>query len=118
MNIIGHLIALLGLYGLYSGWIFLGCLGFLVGGVLAGKLFFCLRSGGVLAMVTSVAYGYHNEYTATVIFIIFIGAVFACFNSKRVAQTNDNGWGFSFDISSGSGSDSGGGGDCGGGGGE
>jgi len=114
MTIIGHLIALLGLYGLYSGWLVVGCLGFLVGGVLAGKLFFCLRSGGVLAMVTSFAYGYHNEFTPMVIWIIFIGAVFACFNSKRVTQTNDNGWGFSFDVSSGS--DSGGGGDCGGGG--
>jgi len=59
MNIIGHLIALLGLYELYSGWLVVGCLGFLIGGVLAGKLFFCLRSGGVLAMVSSIAYVYH-----------------------------------------------------------
>ena len=79
---------------------------FFLGGFIAGKLFICLRSGGVLTMVVSIAYGYHNEFTPTVLFIIFVGFVFACFNTTR---RSDNGWGIDMDFSSfGSSSDSGG----------
>ena len=43
---------------------------------------------------------------STVLFIIFVGFVFACFNTKR---RSDNGWGIDMDFSSfGSSSDSGG----------
>lgn len=119
MSIIGHVIALLGLYGLYAGEIIIGGIIFFVGGLLASKLFFCLRSSGVMTMVISVSYGFHNEFTPTVLFLIFVGFVLACFNTRRSSQGYDNGWGFDFDFSSsGSGSDFGGGGDCGGGGGD
>jgi hypothetical protein len=116
MSIIGHLIALLGLYGLYAGEIVIGSIILFGGGFLASKLFFCLRSSGVMTMVISIAYGYHNEFTPTVLFLIFVGFILACFNTRRGSRGYDNGWGFDFDFSSsGSGSDFGGG-DCGGGG--
>ena len=104
--IIGHLIAFLGLFSLYAGAMVFGGIIFFLGGFIAGKLFICLRSGGVLTMVVSIAYGYHNEFTPTVLFIIFVGFVFACFDTKR---RSDNGWGIDMDFSSfGSSSDSGG----------
>jgi hypothetical protein len=110
MNIIGHLITLLGLYVLYTGAIVFGGFLFFLGGLIAGKLFICLRSGGVLTMVISIAYGYHNGFTPTVLVIIFVGFVLACFNSKRNSRGSDDGWGIDIDFGSfGSSSDSDGG---------
>lgn len=116
MSIIGHLIALIGLYALYTGAIIFGGVLFFLGGFIAGKLFICLRSGGVLTMVVSIAYGYHNEFTPTVLFIIFVGFVLACFNTKRTSRRSDDGWGIDIDFASFGSSSGSGGGDCGGGG--
>lgn len=116
MSIIGYSITLLSLYTLYVGEVFFGLVVFIVGGFLAKKLFMCLRSLGVVMMLGCTAFGFHNAYTPMVLFLIFIGFIFACFNTKRTSQHDGNGgWGIDFDAFS-SGSDSGGGGDCGGGG--
>lgn len=116
MNILGHILALLGLYSLYAGEMVIGSIIFFLGGFVASKLFFSLRSCGVMMMVTSIAYGFHNEYTPLVVFLIFIGFVLACFNTSRTSSNQGGGWGIDIDLSStGSGSDFGGGGDCGGG---
>jgi len=109
MSTVGYLIALLGLYVLYTGSIAFGGVIFFLGGFIAGRLFICLRSGGILTMIVSIAYGYHNEFTPTVLFLVFVGFVLACFNTKRSSRRSDDGWGFDIDFSSlGSGSDNGG----------
>ena len=115
MSIIGHLIALLGLYVLYIGAIIWGSILFSLGGIVAHKLYVSLRSSGFVNMVISIAYGYHNEFTPLVLFLIFVGFVLACFTTKRASRDSGDGWGINLDLSSGSSSD-GGGGDCGGGG--
>lgn len=118
MSLIGHLIALAGLYALYTNGIIIGGILFFLGGFLARKLSFCFRSSGVMLMLLSTAYGFHNEYTPTIFFLIFMGFVLACFNTRRSSSNDNGGWGFDIDLSSsGSGSDSCGGGDSGGGGG-
>ncbi|NRB41971.1 MAG: hypothetical protein HRU20_26440 [Pseudomonadales bacterium] len=72
-----------------------------------------IRSSGVMLLVISIAFAYHNGFTPLVLFLILVGFVLACFNSKRV--NGSGGWGFDIDFSSiGSGSSDGGGGDCGG----
>lgn len=115
MSIIGHLIALLGLFGLYAGEILFGSIVFFVGGFLASKLFICLRSGGVMMMVTSIAYGYHDEYSLLLLLLIFAGFVLACFNTSQASRNHIKGWGFDIDLySPGSESDFGGDGDGGG----
>jgi hypothetical protein len=115
MSLVGYILALIGIYGLYNGDLILGGIIFFVGGFFAKKLFFSIRSSGVMTMALSIAYGYHNEYSPTILFLIFIGFVLACFNSKR--ESRDDGWGIDFDFSSlgsNSHSDGDGGGDCGG----
>jgi len=115
MNIIGHLIALTGLYILYAGEIVFGGILFFFGGFLAKKLFFSLRSAGVMTMVIAIAHGFHHGFTPIILLIAFVGFVLACFNTRRSNQRSDGGWGFDIEFSDfGSGSD--GGGDCGGGG--
>ena len=84
MSTVGYLIALLGLYVLYTGSIAFGGVIFFLGGFIAGRLFICLRSGGILTMIVSIAYGYHNEFTPTVLFLVFVGFVF------KVLQSNKN----------------------------
>ena len=117
MKPLGYLLVLLSLYVLYQGTIIFGAILFFLGGFIAGKLFISLRSTGVLILVSSIAYGYHNAFSPTVFFIIFVGFVLACFNTRRSSQRSDDGWGIDIDFSSfGSSSDNDGGGDCGGGG--
>lgn len=116
MNVIGHLIALLGLYILYTGALIFGGVVFFLGGFIARKLFITLRSSGVLTMVVSIAYGYHNEFTPTVLFIVFMGFVLACFNTRRASRRTEDGWGIDFNFSSSGSNADAGGGDCGGGG--
>lgn len=116
MMIIGYLITFASLYLLYMGEILIGSIIFVVGGVLAKKLFLCIRSCGVLLMVSSIAYGYHNQYSPLIFFLIFVGFVMACFNTHPhcTSQSYDGGgWGIDLDMF---GSDSSGGGDFGGGG--
>lgn len=110
MNIIGYLISLLGLYSLYQGDLVLGGIIFFVGGFLASKIAICIRSSGVMTLVISTFYGYHNEFSPAVLFILLIGFVLACFNTRRTLDNTH--WGIDFDFSS-LGSDSGS--DCGGG---
>lgn len=100
MSIIGHLIAIIGLYCLFLGETAIGSIIVFIGGFLASKLSFSLRSCGVMIMVTLIPYGYHNEYTPTIIFLIFIGFVLACFNTRRTSQTHSDGWGIDLDFSS------------------
>jgi len=114
MILIGYLAALFALYVFYVGEVIAGSILFIVGGWLAKKLFFCLRSIGVVTMVVSIAYGFHHGYTPLVLFGVFIGFVFACFNTRRTSKDCGSGWGFDFDLSS-LGSDSDCGGDGGGG---
>ncbi|WP_415911440.1 hypothetical protein [Neptuniibacter sp. QD37_11] len=118
MNMVGYLLAAIGLYALYTDGIVLGCAIFFIGGLLAGKLFFCLRSLGVIIIAATVAHGYHNSFTPEVLFCLAVGVFLATFNRNRSSRNNDgdNGWGIDFDFSS-SGSDGGScGGDSGGGG--
>lgn len=107
MNIIGYLIAVLGLYGLYSGKLLLGSFLFIMGGFVAKKLLISTRSLGVTILLISSAYGYHNEFTPFILFLMFVGFVMACFNSRSSTRDAVSEWGFDFDFSS-SGNDSGG----------
>lgn len=113
MKIVGYLLAFLGLFLLYENQLIMGGIVFFAGGFIARKLFVSIRSSGVMLMTISIAFGYHNEFSVSIIFLIFIGFIMACFNTKR---TRDNdGWGFDIDFSSiGSGSSDGGGFDGGG----
>lgn len=125
MKLIGYLFALMGLFGLYENQLILGGIIFVLGGFIARKVSPSIRSSGLLLMLLSIAYGYHNSFTVLVIFLIFVGFVMACFNSRRTSSHSDNGgyssdysgdWGFDIHFSasnSGCGGDSGG--DSGGG---
>ncbi|WP_415901563.1 hypothetical protein ACMXYR_10775 [Neptuniibacter sp. QD29_5] len=118
MSMIGYLLAAVGLYALYTDGIILGCTLFFIGGLIAGKLFFCLRSLGVIIIAASVTYGHHNGFTPEVWLCLAVGIILATFNRNRSSRNNDddNGWGIDLDFSS-SGSDGGScGGDSGGGG--
>lgn len=95
---IGYLIALLGLYSLFQGDLIVGGVIFFIGGFSARKITICLRSVGVMTLVIATAYGYHNEFSPTVLFILLIGFILACFNTKRTSG-NDY-WGIDFDLSS------------------
>ena len=97
MYIVGYLLALAGLFLLYDNQLFIGGIVFFVGGFLAKKLFVSIRSSGVMLMTVSIAFGYHNENSPLVLFLVFVGFVLACFNTKR---TKDDGWGFDIDFSS------------------
>ena len=113
MNILGYLLALAGLFLLYENQLIIGGLVFFAGGFIAKKLFISIRSSGVMLMTISIAFGYHNEFSGLVIFLILVGFIMACFNSKRTRDSD--GWGFDIDFSSiGSGSNDGGGFDGGG----
>lgn len=101
MNMIGYLLAAVGLYALYTNGIVLGCVVFFIGGLLAGKLFFCLRSLGVIIIAASVAYGYHNSFTPEVLFCLAVGVFLATFNRNRSSRNNDgddDGWGIDIDF--------------------
>jgi len=108
--IFGYMIVFASLYALYHGDVFFGAVAFIVGGVLAKKLFFCLRSTGVITMVISISYGYHNGYNAFMFFAICIGFLMACFNGGETLQSSKDGaWGINLDLfGSDSGSDGGG----------
>lgn len=109
MFMVGHLIALLGLYGLYKNWLMIGAVVFFIGGYFAKKISISIRSAGIMLLVVSTAYGYHNGYEPQVLFFMFAGFVMACFNSKRTTEGCD--WGFDIDFSdTGSGCDGDGGG--------
>ena len=100
MEIIGYLVTFLSLYMLYVGEIVVGGFLFILGGVLAKKVFFCVRSFGVVVMVISIAYGYHTSFSPYILFIVFIGFVMACFNTRRTSDRIDSAWGIDFDLSS------------------
>ncbi|NRB42674.1 MAG: hypothetical protein HRU20_30100 [Pseudomonadales bacterium] len=114
MVIVGYILALAGLFLLYENQLVIGAVIFFVGGFLAEKLYLSIRSAGVMILAVSIAWAYQNELSGIILFLILVGFVLACFNSKR---TNGSaGWGFDIDFTSiGSGSNDGGGGDCGGG---
>lgn len=113
MYIVGYFLALVGLFLLYENQLALGGLLFFAGGFIAQKLFISIRSSGVVLMAVSIAFGFHNEYSPWVLFLIFVGFVLACFNTSTTTNrsSGSDGWGFDIDFSS-MGSDSG---DCGGG---
>jgi|GEM_PF-1977040 len=116
MNFIGYTITAFGLLLLYKNELLLGCFVFVVGGFLAKKIKISIRSAGVVILVLSVAYGYHNSYSIEVLFVMLVGFIMACVNSRRIKNAGDydTGWGFDLDFSSLGSSDSDGGGDGGG----
>jgi len=116
MSIVGYLFVLAGLFFFYENELVVGAVVFFVGGFLAKKLYFSIRSAGVMLTVVPIVYGFHNEYSPGVIFLIFVGFVMANFNTRQSSERGE--WGLDIDLSSfgsdsGSGSD--GGGDGGGG---
>ncbi len=113
MSIIGHLIALIGLYCCFRGEILIGSVIFAVGGFLARKLHIGPRSAGVVLFVASIAYGYNNAYSASVFCVIVVAFAIACLPGFGLSDSDDEGWGFSRDLFS-SGSDGESGGDGGG----
>ncbi len=83
MVIGGYLLGAIGLYFLYVDRLILGCLVFMVGGFLAGRASVSIGSFGVLMLLSSVAYGYHNGYSPLIFFLVIIGVVMACFDKQR-----------------------------------
>ncbi len=98
MYIIGHILTLCGLYFLYENELVIGSIVFFMGGFLAKKIYISIRSFGLILMVSSTAYGYHNGYELLILFLIFIGFVLASFNTKHTSDRES--WGFDMDFSS------------------
>lgn len=97
ITIIGYLIAIAGLIGLYSNELILGTALFMLGGFLSKGLFFSIHSVGVVLMVVSMAYGYHHEFSSTVIILIVVGFILATF-TKKSRRADSKEWGFEIDI--------------------
>jgi len=127
MSIISYFLIGLSFFLLYENHWVLGLCLFSVGGFLEKKLFFSLRSIGVVMLLGSISYGYHNGFTLGVIIIAVLGFLLACTNGSKNTRGGDsggvgstgnceNGWGFEFDSDGSFFGDSDGGGDGGGGG--
>ncbi|MCK5876035.1 MAG: hypothetical protein KAG43_00250, partial [Candidatus Marithrix sp.] len=67
MSILGYLVALFGLYLLYNGLIFVGVLFLFIGGLISGGFTIGISSISILSLISSLAYGIHNEFTITII---------------------------------------------------
>jgi hypothetical protein len=93
MNIIGYGLVLCAAYFLFVNHIVIGLFTFVVGGFFAKRVSFSFRSVGVVLLVTSIPYGYHNGFTQLVLFLIFIGFVLACFNTRRTNRNDGVEWG-------------------------
>lgn len=101
---IGNLIALASLYALYTNAIALGCIMLFIGGLLAGKLFFCTRSLGVIIIAGSTAFGFHNSFSTLVLLCLAIGIILALGLFRQRSSNNGGGgdgegW-FNLDFSS------------------
>ena len=120
MNLIGYGLVLGAGYLLFVNQIVIGVITFVVGGFLANRVSFSFRSAGVVLLVGCIPYGYHNSFTPLVLFLILIGFVLACFNTRRANRDDVVEWGIDIgEIFSSSGSnDSGFGGGSDGGGGD
>jgi len=77
MNFIGYTLAAIGLYCLYDGLIFVGASLFLVGGFLSGGFTVGLSCISILSLVSSLAYGFNNEFTTAVIILCIVSALLA-----------------------------------------
>jgi len=110
IKLLGYILSIAGLYGLYINEIPFGGLLFFVGGFVAGTIKLRPRGIGVMLIVVPTAYGYHNEFTLLVIGLIVVGVLLACAGKGR---NHDGGeWGIDlggFDFLSGGGSCDGGG---------
>lgn len=118
MNLIGYGLVLCAAYFLFVNQIVVGVITFIVGGFLAKRVSFSFRSAGVVLLVATIPYGYHNSFTPLVLFLIFFGFVLACFNTRRTNSDDGVEWGIDigeiFSSSDSSDSGFGGGGDGGG----
>lgn len=104
MALIGYLIVLASLLLLYKNVLILGAIAFFVGGFLAQKVYVGIRGAGVVLLVVTLAYGYHNGFSPLVVVLIVVGAVMASSKSKHREDRNE--WGFSIEMLSNMGSDS------------
>jgi len=93
MNLIGYGLVLCALYLLFVNQLVIGVITFIVGGFLVKRVSFSLRSVGVVLLVASISYGYHNSFTPLVLFLIFVGFVLACFNTHRTNRDDGVEWG-------------------------
>ncbi|WP_370978411.1 hypothetical protein [Agaribacterium sp. ZY112] len=93
MNMIGYGLVVTAGYLLFISQIVIGIFIFVIGGFLANKISFSLRSTGVVLLVGSIPYGYHNSFTPFVLFLIFIGFILACFNTRRARRDDGVEWG-------------------------
>lgn len=114
MKLIGYGLVLFALYLLFVNHVLIGVITFIAGGFLASRISFSLRSLGLIMLIGSISYGYHNNFTPLVLFMIFVGFVLACFNTSRTNR-DDVEWGIDigelFSNSNGSGFNSDGDGD-------
>ena len=112
----GYALTVTGLLLLYAGNLVAGALLFIFGGYLAEKLWFSIRSTGVVVLVISIAFGIHNDFSLWLLLIMLLSFVMACFTSRRGhGREGRGGWGFDIELSD-FGSGGGDGGGCGGGG--
>ena len=105
MFLLGYLAATLGLILMYFNELLLGGIVFFLAGWFANRLSLSLRSSGLIIMLESIAYGYHNTFSSTVIACTIIGFLLANCRSKSskedVAETVVE-WGFDIFSSGGS----------------
>ena len=115
MVYIGYLLAFLGLYLLFDGLIFLGAMFLFFGGLMSEGFTIGLSAISILSLISSFAYGIHNEFTTTIIILCLVSAVLAAASRGRGHWESDLGL---FDIGGSSGSGWGDGGGSSGGGGD
>ena len=105
MKILGYLLALFGIYCLYINVIIAGGIFLFVGGFFSKKISISIRGSGVLLMLLSFAYGWHNEFTAFIIILTTVGFVMAHTKNREALISNqhaesydleDHEWGFDF----------------------
>lgn len=104
VKIFAYSLVLVSAYMFYLGFLIPGALIFCFGGWLAGKLYFSLRSLGVVMLVCAVATGFHHGFSVPVIVVAVLGFLLANLSGRRQRRRrrskrgeDDDGWGFDFD---------------------
>ncbi len=82
MIVTGYLLAIAGLYALYTGSILVGATALFIGGLMSGGFSIGLSAIATLSLISAIAYGIHQEFTPTIIMLSLLAAVLSAVSRR------------------------------------